>query len=38
VAPSRVVGTVGRLKVLSWMRSWSRSLSAPVPIEISLAR
>jgi GNAT superfamily N-acetyltransferase len=38
VAPSRVLGTVGRLKVLSWMRSWYRSLSAPVPIEIRLAR
>jgi GNAT superfamily N-acetyltransferase len=38
VAPSRVLGTVARLKVLSWMRSWYRSLSAPVPIEIRLAR
>ena len=35
VAPSRVQGTVARLKVLSWMRSWYRSLSAPVPIELS---
>ncbi|MFL5548286.1 MAG: GNAT family N-acetyltransferase [Gemmatimonadales bacterium] len=38
VAPSRVLGTVGRVKVLSWMRSWYRSLSTPVPIEIGLAR
>jgi ribosomal protein S18 acetylase RimI-like enzyme len=34
VAPSRVLGTVARVKVLSWMRSWYRALSAPVPIEI----
>jgi GNAT superfamily N-acetyltransferase len=38
VAPSRILGTVARLKVLSWMRSWYRSLSAPVPIEISIAQ
>jgi GNAT superfamily N-acetyltransferase len=36
VAPSRVLGTVARVKVLSWMRSWYRALSAPVPIEISI--
>jgi GNAT superfamily N-acetyltransferase len=34
IAPSRVLGTVARLKVLSWMRSRYRALSAPVPIEI----
>jgi GNAT superfamily N-acetyltransferase len=38
IAPSRVLGTVARLKVLSWMRSWYHALSAPVPIEISLTR
>ena len=38
VAPSRVLGTVARLKVLSWMRSWYRALSAPVPIEITITR
>ena len=37
VGPSRVLGTVGRLKVLSWMRSRYRALNAPVPIEISLS-
>jgi GNAT superfamily N-acetyltransferase len=36
VAPSRVQGTVARLKVLSWMRSWYRALSTPVPIEITV--
>jgi GNAT superfamily N-acetyltransferase len=35
VAPSRVLGTVARVKVLSWMRSWYRALSAPVPIGIT---
>jgi hypothetical protein len=35
VGPSRVLGTVARLKVLSYMRSRYRALSAPVPIEIS---
>lgn len=34
IAPSRVLGTVARLKILSWMRSRYRALSAPVPIEI----
>jgi hypothetical protein len=34
VAPSRVLGTVARIKVLSWMRSRYRALSAPVPIEV----
>jgi GNAT superfamily N-acetyltransferase len=38
VAPSRVLGTVARLKVLSWIRSRYRALSAPVPIEITLTR
>ena len=38
VAPSRLQGTVARLKVLSWMRSWYRGLSAPVPIELSGTR
>jgi ribosomal protein S18 acetylase RimI-like enzyme len=38
LSPSRVLGTVARLKVLFWMRSWYRGLSAPVPIEISAAR
>jgi GNAT superfamily N-acetyltransferase len=33
VAPSRVLGTVARIKILSWMRSRYRALSAPVPIE-----
>jgi GNAT superfamily N-acetyltransferase len=37
VAPSRVLGTVARVKILSWMRSWYRALSAPVPIQITLA-
>jgi hypothetical protein len=36
VAPSRVLGTVSRIKVLSWMRSWYRALSTPIPIEIKL--
>jgi hypothetical protein len=35
VGPSRLLGTVGRLKLLSWMRSRYRALSAPVPIEIT---
>jgi GNAT superfamily N-acetyltransferase len=35
VGPSRVLGTVARLKVLSWMRSRYSALSAPVPIEIT---
>jgi GNAT superfamily N-acetyltransferase len=34
VAPSRVLGTVARIKVLSWMRSRYHALSAPVPIEV----
>ena len=38
VAPSSVLGTVGRVKVLAWMRSWYRGLSAPVPIRIPLSR
>jgi GNAT superfamily N-acetyltransferase len=38
VAPSRVLGTVARLKVLSWMRSRYRALSAPVPIELTPVR
>jgi ribosomal protein S18 acetylase RimI-like enzyme len=38
VAPSRVLGTVARVKVLSWMRSRYRALSAPVPIEGTLSR
>ena len=35
VAPSRVLGTVARIKVLSWVRSRYRALSAPVPIQVS---
>jgi hypothetical protein len=38
VAPSRVLGTVARLKVFSWVRSWYRALSAPVPIQAWLTR
>jgi GNAT superfamily N-acetyltransferase len=38
VASSRVLGTVGRLKVLSWMYSRYRALSAPVQIEGTLSR
>ena len=38
LAPSRVLGTVARLKVLSWMRSWYSALSSPVPIEIPVTR
>jgi GNAT superfamily N-acetyltransferase len=38
VAPTRVLGTMARIKVLSWMRSWYRSLSAPVSIELTLPR
>ena len=38
VAPARVLGTVARIKVLSWMRSWYRSLNAPVSIELTLPR
>ena len=33
VAPSRVLGTVARIKVLSWIRSQYRALSSPVPID-----
>jgi ribosomal protein S18 acetylase RimI-like enzyme len=32
VAPSRVLGTVARIKILSWMRSRYHALSAPVLI------
>jgi ribosomal protein S18 acetylase RimI-like enzyme len=35
VGPSRVLGTVARIKLLSWMHSRYRVLSAPVPIETS---
>jgi ribosomal protein S18 acetylase RimI-like enzyme len=38
VAPSRVLGTVARVKVLSWIRSRYKALSAPVPIEGALSR
>lgn len=38
VAPSRVSGTVARIKVLSWMRSWYRALSTPIPIQITASR
>jgi hypothetical protein len=38
VAPSRVLGTVARIKVLSWMRSRYRALSAPVPIEVGVLK
>jgi GNAT superfamily N-acetyltransferase len=38
VAPSRVLGTVALVKVLSWMRSWYRALGTPVPIQITVAR
>jgi hypothetical protein len=35
LAPSRVLGTVARLKVLAWMRSWYRALHVPVPIVLA---
>jgi ribosomal protein S18 acetylase RimI-like enzyme len=38
VASSRVLGTVGRLKMLTWIYSRYRALSAPVPIEGTLFR
>ncbi len=38
VAPSRVLGTVARIKVLSWIHSRYRALSAPVHIEGTLSR
>jgi ribosomal protein S18 acetylase RimI-like enzyme len=38
VAPSRVLGTLARLKVLAWMRSWYRPLGTPVPIVLSAAQ
>jgi hypothetical protein len=38
VAPSRVLGTVARLKVLSWIYNRFRMLSAPVQIEGTLSR
>ena len=38
VAPSRVLGTVARLKVLSWIYSRYRALSAPVQLEGTLSR
>jgi hypothetical protein len=37
VAPSKVLGTVARVKVLSWMRSRYSALGAPVPIELPLS-
>ncbi|HEY3013092.1 MAG TPA: GNAT family N-acetyltransferase [Gemmatimonadales bacterium] len=38
VAPSRVLGTVARIKVLSWMHNRYRALTAPVPIGTTRAR
>lgn len=38
VAPSRVLGTVARIKVLSWIHSRYRALSAPVQLEGMLSR
>jgi GNAT superfamily N-acetyltransferase len=38
VAPSRVLGTVARLKVLSWIYSRYHALSAPVHLEGTLSR
>jgi GNAT superfamily N-acetyltransferase len=38
VAPSRVLGTVARLKVLSWIYSRYQALSAPVQLEGILSR
>ncbi|HYF38477.1 MAG TPA: hypothetical protein VD930_02230, partial [Gemmatimonadales bacterium] len=37
VASSRVLGIVTRLKVLTWIRSRYRALSAPVQIEGALS-
>jgi ribosomal protein S18 acetylase RimI-like enzyme len=38
VAPSRILGTLARLKVLAWMRSWYRPLVTPVPIVLTATR
>jgi ribosomal protein S18 acetylase RimI-like enzyme len=38
VAPSRVLGTLRRWKVLAWMRSRYRALTTPVPIIIPAPR
>jgi GNAT superfamily N-acetyltransferase len=38
VAPSRVLGTVARLKLLCWMRSRYRALQPPIPIEPTATR
>jgi len=38
VAPSSVLGTVARVKVLAWVRSWYRGLSSPVPIRALVSR
>ena len=35
LAPSKVLGTVARLKVFAWMRSWYRALHVPVPIVLA---
>jgi hypothetical protein len=35
VAPSTVLGTVGRVKVLDWMRNRYLELSPPVPVILS---
>jgi hypothetical protein len=33
-----VLGTVARVKVLAWVRSWYRGLSSPVPIRALVSR
>ena len=38
VAPSSMLGTAARVKVLAWMRSWYRALGAPVPIRVLVSR
>lgn len=35
VAPSKVLGTVARLKIFSWIYSRYRALGAPVPLELT---
>lgn len=36
VGPSRVLGTVARVKVLSWMRSHYRELRSPLPFQAAI--
>lgn len=38
VAPSRVLGTIARIKLLSWIRNPYRALCAPVPIKTRAGR